>query len=72
MLLVDNGEIEQKWWDVLLQEKRGIKKAIADFSPVGDITKTINSVKWVGVVALAGVGLYFAWPILNKLRKRSK
>jgi len=71
-LLVEKGDIDQKWWDIKLQSSRGIKKALTDLDPSKNIFKTINNVKWIGIVALGGVAIYFSWPILKKLRDRSK
>ena len=72
--LVKKGIINKKYWDIKLQSQTGIKatvnKALSDILPTADIEKITKSIKVVGVISLVGVGLYFAWPILKKIKKR--
>lgn len=43
-----------------------IKKAVTEPGTV------LKNVKWIGVIAIVGVGLYLSWPLLNRGRKLLK
>jgi len=62
--LAKSGAIDNKWWDP--RKQTGLPD-IPD-----PIAKYVKSIKFIGVLALVGVGLYFAWPYLAKARKRKR
>ena len=62
--LAKSGAIDGKWWDP--RKQTGLPD-IPD-----PIEKYIKSIKFIGVLALIGVGVYFAWPFLAKARKRKR
>lgn len=62
--LAKAGAIDGKWWDP--RKQTGLTN-ITD--PIG---KYVKSIKFIGVLALIGVGIYFAWPYLAKARNRKR
>lgn len=65
--LSQRGEIDQKYWNIELQEKRavintpGITKSLDKFT---------GAIKW-GSILLIGAGvLYISWPLIRKWRKK--
>jgi hypothetical protein len=77
--MVQDGELAPAW---LIPEAQtpfesGVDKII---ETSGDLiseaasgtNKMLSSIKWIGFIALGGVGLYYAWPLLSKARKRVK
>ena len=66
--LAGTGDLNQKWWNPTLQ------KDISDIKLPGipDPTDYLKQLKWVGLIALGGVFLYFSWPFLMGMRRKLK
>lgn len=68
--LAKAGDIDQKWWNVKLLDDQSILK---DIIP-GDVSKSLDkfsgAIKWGSIALLAAGALYFAWPLLKKVRNK--
>ena len=53
------GKIDSRFWDINQQ-----KDLIPDVG--GNLENILKNVKWIGVLAIVGVGIYFAWPFLKR------
>ena len=72
---VESGEIASEFLTqnaVSTTPGQTISTAIAKpFKSLGEFTEgTAKTVKWIGILAIIGIGLYFSWPVLKKIRKR--
>lgn len=66
--MAQSGEIDQKYWNIPLQEKRGILPgggAITD-----TLDKFTGAIKWGSIALLAAGALYMTWPLLKKMRRQ--
>lgn len=67
---VDAGKIQNRYLTGKVAE--GSTPSIIDKLKLPDLDKLTGTVKFVSIVGVVGIGLYFTWPLLLKLRKRIK
>lgn len=70
--LVEDGKIDEKFLNIELQKGTLIDKvegALPDPITLPNIEGVITALKWVGVVAAVGLGLYLVRPILKMATK---
>jgi hypothetical protein len=67
---VKAGNIEP-YFLTLVKPESG-KISLENILPGQQLKEHLSNLKWLGFIALAGIGLYFAWPMLTKARSRSK
>lgn len=70
--LAESGRIDQQYWNIPLQEKSILTKVTAlpeQYIKTAD--KMAGAIKWGSILALGGIGLYFAWPLIKKIKRRS-
>lgn len=63
--LAKDGKIDQKYWNIELQEKRGLPGLNLD----KNITQITGAVKWGSIALVAGAALYLLWPYIKKRRR---
>jgi len=69
--MAEQGKIDLKWWKgAAAPKKESIVSALIPDAIEADIKKQITWIKWVGVAALLGVGLYFGAPLLKTLKRK--
>ena len=61
--------LPQRFINPELQKETVIGKVEAAFSKGGLVPKTITTAKWIGILAIAGVGLWLARPLLTRMRR---
>lgn len=62
--MTDEGRIDPKWI------KQNVKQSA--FPTLYNFDKVTNYLKWAGILALTGVGVYISWPFLIKKLKRKR
>lgn len=62
-------ELDKKFINPTLQKDTIVGKIEEAFRKGGTVPKTITTIKWVGVLAIVGAGLYLVRPLLAKGRK---
>ena len=68
--MAKTGMIDAEYWNIAQQKTPAIIRAAKGIpETVESISK---SVKWIGIIAIIGIGLYFTWPILRKIRNKTK
>ena len=65
--LAQNGEIEQKWWNIPTQENRTVLTAM-DSGITKNVKNVSRIVKWGTVLAILGVVSYVALPLIRRKR----
>lgn len=69
--LAMTGEIQNEYYTVDIPNTAKISNL--PFVPSGSELKNIaNTIKWVAILGVVGVGLYFTWPVLSKGRSQLK
>lgn len=71
--MVDKGQLEPHYWTMEKPShdvSASVKTAVT--SPSNQIVKISNNLKWIGIIGIAAVGVYFAYPFLKKLRSKKK
>lgn len=73
MQLAQNGQISTKWYNPAVQiRKNVIEQASTALGPKGPLNKTLSNIKWIGILALSGIALYYSFPLINTIRRRIK
>lgn len=68
--LAKEGKIDLEYWKISKPDTsitKSVSSQIASFTP--DITGLTKNIKWIGIIALIGVGIYITYPWLKKLTK---
>jgi len=63
--LAEAGKIDTEYWKIIPASQSFTAKAANYKDSMFTMT---NNIKWIGIAAIAGVALYFTFPILKKLR----
>lgn len=71
--MVQEKKLNPGYWNfqkALSSPVEVVKKAIKDLAEGTE--KTAKNLKWIGIIALVGVGIYFTFPLLMMARKKFK
>ena len=66
--LASTGDIDVKYWNIPLQEKRSI---LPGAGLQKSVDKMSDAVKWGSIALMVGAGIYFSWPFIKKFRRKS-
>ena len=70
--LAQAGKIDQKFW-MGDSPSTAPSKIISEYLPdPSDLITYAKTIKWVAILGIVGIGLYFTWPMLSAGRKTLK
>ena len=68
-MLAERGDIDIKFWNISLQDEKGIIPNVKDMAK--DLEKWSGAVKWGSIALIFAGTMYLTWPYIRALRKRA-